>query len=263
MKRRLNFTGRRRIPQKNVSVCLIKDKQGNVVSFNATIDLNGLGFPSDAKVYVDAYRRYELRRFEFGTVGNISPPSDTSLMGLTSPENMRFRILVVDESGTHGKILGLAEVTPEAPKDIKPILDVEFRDIEQRIWKIEFIGDEGSPRLVINKKIPNAENMARYDPRFVMDVYPAVLKEILTYMMFIEGIDSIQDPSVDWHKNWLEFAKTMHPENMPTEIYKPGENNDPGIRKEWLDWFDEVVDEFCLRRDEWVWYVQNMKGEQP
>jgi len=260
MKRRFNYTGRKKITREYVSINLIRDQLGRVTAFNASINLNGLNLPTDAKVYVETYRRYELKRFEFGTVGNLLPPPHTLLTDFTYTENLKFRVLVVD-SRVDGKILAYADrIIPEAPPDKKAILPVDFRDLGQQIWSVEFTGDEGAPQLLINNRISNIQNMAKSDPRFIMDVYPSALREVLIYMIFIEGVDSATDSSVDWHRDWLEFSRMLFPEGPPQEIYKPAEDGNFEVKKDWLEWIERVAAEFCSQRSEWRDYIQIVEG---
>jgi len=260
MKRRFNYTGRKKIPRENVSITLIRDRDGKPRAFSASINLNGLDLPADARAYVEAYHRDEMKRFDFRTAGNIQPP-DTDLTGLAYSENLKFRVLVVDKTGTHGKILAHADrIRLEAPSDKKSILEVEFRDIGQQVWKVEFTGDEGAPILVISNKIPNIQNIAKSDSRFIMDVYPSALREAFIHMFFIDGVDSVTDPSLEWHKDWLEFARIVLPESPPQEIYRPGENADSEVKEEWLEWVDKVVAEFCSQRNEWGEYIRIIEG---
>ena len=51
MKRRINFTQRIKIPQKNTSLTLIREN-GVIKSFNAVINLQNLALPFDAKVFI-------------------------------------------------------------------------------------------------------------------------------------------------------------------------------------------------------------------
>ncbi|MBC7091230.1 MAG: hypothetical protein H5T50_04900 [Nitrososphaeria archaeon] len=261
MKRRFNYTGRKRIPRKNISIVLNRDQQGRIRSFRATINSGGLNLPPDARVYVEAYHREELQRFDFGTWGSISPPPDTRLTGLAHTENLKFRVLVVDESGEHGKILAQADrIAPEVPADRRPILPVEFLDLGQQIWRVEFTGDEGAPLLIINNRIPNIENMAKTDPCFVMYVYPAVIREVLTRMIFIDRVDNISDPSVDWHRDWLEFSRGILPSEGPPEaILDPTAN---GNSEDAVKWIERVVEEFCSSRNEWERYIRLLEGEK-
>jgi len=255
MKRRLNFTGRKRIPREDISIVLTKDAQGNAKSFNAKIDLDSLNLPPDMAVYIEAYRRYELKRFAFGTVGNIQNPPDTLLSDLSNTENLKFRVLVVDKS-VNGKILAHADrITTPSDLDKRGILPVEFRDLGQQVWCVEFKGEGDAPVLVINKKIPNIQNIAKSDPQFIMNVYPSAFREVLIHMIFIDGEDNVNEPETEWHRDWLDFSRTLLAEGFP-ESYKLAKRDNPEIKNDWLDWVDAVVAEFCAKRSEWWGYIR-------
>jgi len=259
MKRRFNYTGRSRILREKVSIILNKDGE-SARSFTATIDLNDMNLPLGAKVYIEAYHRTVVRRFEFGTVGNISLPPSTSLSGLAYAENLKFRILVVDESSDrHGLILAHADrFRPLSEVDRKPILPVDFRDLDQQVWWVDFAGDEGSPVLIINERIPNIQNIAKSDPQFIIYVYPAVIREILIHMIFIEGVESPADPAIDWHRDWLDFSRKILPDGGPPEILDP--RNDNFDKEAAKNWINKVVEEFCSSRNEWREYINQLVG---
>lgn len=259
MRRRINYTGRRKIPKEEVSIILNKDDH-TIRSFNVKINLDGFNFPPDAKIYIDAYHRTEIKRYDFGTVENIVQPHDTGLAGLAYPENLKFRILIVDESGQHGLILAHADgIKPTSDLDMKSILPVDFIDIGQQIWRVDFTGDSGSPILVINKKIPNIETIVKSDPQFIMYVYPAVIREVLTHIVFADGVESPSDPSIEWHSDWLNFSRRVLPGEGPPEILGPWEDNfDGDAAKEWIN---KVVEEFSASRNEWRKFINRISGE--
>ncbi len=259
MKRRFNFTGRRRIPRERISINLNKSGE-SVESFSATIDLNGIDLLSNAKVYLDAYHRTERRRYNFGTVENIVPPQNTGLATLAYGENLKFQLLVVDESEHYGLILAHADkLKPESGADKKPILPVDFRDLGQQIWKVEYSEDENAPLLLLNTKIQNIQNIAKSDPQFIMFTYPAVFREVLIHMVFVEGVASSTDPPIDWHRDWLQFAQRILPGESLPESLNPEDGN---FEKERVKlWIDRVIEEFCASRNEWGEYINRSTGE--
>ena len=259
MRRRFNYTDRSRIPQERISINLNRDVN-SIKSFNAEIDLNDMNLPDGAKVYVEAYHKTEVSRYDFGLVRNIIPANNTDLANLAYSENMKFRILVVDEASEHGLILAHADrIKPTSDTDKKPILPVDFKNIGQQIWKVDFSGDEGSPALVINSNIPNIENIARSDPQFIMYVYPAVIRQVLTHMSFVDGVESSYDPPIEWHKDWLDFSKKIIPGDNPPKILHPKKDNfEP---EEVKNWIDRIVEEFCAGRNEWNLYISSLMEE--
>ncbi len=258
MKRRFNYTGRGRIPREKVVINLSK-KDKEIESFKATIGIDDLKLPPQAKVYVEAYHKTELKRFDFGTVGQIMPPVDMGLSSLEYRENLKFRVLIVDESGKHGRIIADADkIKADADTNKKAILPIEFRDLGQQIWQVDYADDE-CPILLVNKNIPNIENIAKSEPSFIMYVYPAVIREILSHMIFVEGVDSVDEPSEDWHNDWLDFAnRVLLVEEMPSSLDPEGDDFDDS---EAISWINRVVEEFCISREEWNLYINLLLGE--
>jgi len=68
------------------------------------------------------------------------------------------------------------------------------------------------------------------------------------HMIFIEGVDSINDSSTDWHRDWLDFSRTVLAEAFPPRIYKPDAPDNSEIKEDWLRWVDDVVAEFCMKK---------------
>lgn len=239
MKRRFNYTDRKKIERERVYIKFIR-KNGSIVAFSIDkLEISDMNIPPTGEIYVEAYYRTELKRFYLGTVAERTQTC-FSLTDMAYIENLHFRIIVVDPSDK--KILAHADgISPELPSGRKPILPVEFRDLSNEVWRLTYEGEEGSPILLINKKIPNIEYLATNNPQFFVYVYPAVIREILTNMIFIEKIDSVTDPPTEWHYNWLEFSRNLGVE--PTDILQEENLNDN--KEEAIKWIERVVEEFC------------------
>lgn len=240
MKRTINHTGRKRIRREWISLSL-NMQDDSIISFNlAKLELAELNLPPGAQIYVEAYYRTELKLFQFGTVACFSPPQSTCLTDMGYRENLKFRILVVDPNDK--KILAIADgIAPEAPFQRKPILTAEYKDLGNRVWTIIYEGDGGSPILCINNRIPDIQNIAENDPEFFMQVYPSLIREVLSYMVFVEGVDSTADPSVDWHRNWLEFTKLMGVQ--PPKGLEKADNQ--FYEEKVIEWIENAVEAFC------------------
>ena len=248
MRRRFNYTDRKRITLDRISIDISK-KDNNTEYFTANIKLDDMALPDSAKVYVEAYHRTNLMRYGFGSVGVISSPEDTDLSQLANYENLRFRIIVVDESNERGLLLASADkIRPTAAYLKRSILPVSFDDLGRQVWKVDYSGDE--PLLLLNERIPNIHNVARTDPRFRLFVYPAVVREIFTYMFLIDKVNDIDEPEQEWHINWLRFAKRFITDDSfsQAELYDDEFNSD-----DVLNWIDKIVDGFCSSlRKEWL-----------
>lgn len=256
MKRRFNYTGRKKIYREYISLFLNRDNE-DIKSFSLELDLEKMNFKQDYKIYVEVYNKTDAKRFDFGTTGKKITPSDTSLSDIAYYRNIKFRILIVDETGKHGRIIAHADrIIPETDTEIIPILPVDFEDLGKQVWKISFSDIEGAPILILNKNIPNIETIPKTDPQFFMYIIPTIIREILFYIYFVEKIDSTQDPSIEWHKNWLNYAKNI----LPNE--NPPENNDDSSQFEIIVWIDKVIEEFCYNyNNKWDSFVSVLMEE--
>ena len=261
MKRRLNYTERKRIAQERISIELIREN-GGVKCFDASINLDGMTLSDDASVYVEAYHQHELLRYPFGKAGNPSPMVGTDLSELAYHEDLKFRVLVVDESGENGLVLASADKIQPADEGKgdqykKSILPVTFEDLGRQVWRILYDGND--LLLQINFNIPNIKSVARTDPRFFLHIYPSAVREILTHMVFIDGVDDLDDPDIDWHRNWLDFSRQITPNIEIPSYLDPGQKEFD--RVEVTEWIDKVVAEFCTSRShEWRRYIGLEEG---
>lgn len=239
MKRRFNYTDRKRITQDRITISLTRRK-GLAESFSASVKLDELGLPDAAKVYVEAYHRTDSARYPFGTVSNPISPEQTGLSDLAHPEDLRFRILVVNEAEEQGLILASADrIRPTAEYEKQSILPVEIGDLGRQVWKLDFTGDQ--PVLVLNERLPNIHNLPTTDPRFRLYILPAVLREIYYYMFFVDRIDDLEEPAVEWHRNWLVFARRF----FPQEAEWPEKSDDEFSSEDVTNWINLLEREFC------------------
>jgi hypothetical protein len=247
MKRRFNYTGREKLTRDVVKISTNK-LDGKTKSISVSFDLNEIKYPSDTKIYLDAYHKTDRKRFDFGKISQRVYPDDLTIDELSYTDNLMFRLLLIDESGEHGKIIAHADrIRADEAADKKPILPVRFDDLGQQIWKLEFTGDEGGPILCVNSNIPAVEYIVKSDSVFFMFVFPAAIREILTHMIFIDKVENQEDPLVAWHYDWLMYSMTILPNESIPKL-EPDEREDENI----IDWIDKVVEEFCnSRRFEW------------
>jgi hypothetical protein len=257
MKRRFNYTGREKLTRDVIKISTNKIN-GKSKSISVNINLDKTKYPITTKIYLDANHKFERKRFDFGTVSQIKIPEDLSVSDLAYSENLMFRLMLVDESGEHGRIIAHADrIRADEDAEKKPILPVRFEDLGQQIWKLDFTGDEGGPVLCVNSNIPAVENLVKTDSVFFMYVFPAAIREILTYMIFIDEVENQEEPPVTWHSDWLKYSKIVLP-NEPIPNLEPGGREDDDV----INWIDQVVEEFCnSRRFEWEATKAKLMGE--
>lgn len=242
MKKTFNYSGRRKIYKSEFRINL--NTSNGHKTIDVTLSLDGNKYDSNARIFLDAFYRTERKRFDFGKVGNITYPNDLSVDELIYTANLMFRLIIVDTTVSIGRIIAHADnIKIDNNSNTIPLLPVSYINLGHQVWKIDFTDLQG-PTLIINNKIMNTESIIINDPSFYMHVYPAVIREIFVHMVFIDGVDDLEDPSVTWHKNWLIFSKEILPnDNHPKSLVLEPEGNTE--KDEALRWIDNIVSEFC------------------
>lgn len=239
MLKKLNFTERRRLGRNAVEITLRREADG-VLAFDARLDLKGKRLDSDARVYVEAHRRTSYMRFDFGRVGAIEPPADRRLVEIESDNLVNFRVKIVDESSRFHRILAVAEGIRVSDREQDAssrmsLLPVEFVREMDEVWRVSF--DSEGPALMLNSSIEGIESKARNDATFFALVYPAVVRQILTRIVMIDGYDEVDGD--EWWGLWLRWAAEMLGEPAPA-------SDDRDAREAWID---RVVAQFARNQN--------------
>lgn len=230
MQRTINHTGRRKIEVKELQINL-KDTSDGTPEFDVDFSLNKEKLPDNASIYIEAYQRNTLQRFNFGTVGEIRKPENRKLDQLDLSSPSLFRIRIVDETEHLGRLIASAErLKPEGDNDEDQrasLLVIRSRQLDQQTWKVEF-DTGGKPELVINSRIPNAIGQLKENPHFQSLILPAAFRQILMFFLWNEDED---EGTIA--EQWMTFAEHMAGE-------KP-QSNDP---QQQINWVDDVVNQF-------------------
>jgi hypothetical protein len=168
-------------------------------------------------VFIEAYHRTSFMRFDCGSVGALSIPSDRRLTAIEG-SSIRFRIKIVDQH----RILAVADdirVTEEAPEEaagMVPLLPVQFTGaLGQQAWRVVFEPD--TPVLELNNRIEGIESIARDDALFFALVYPAAVRAILTQILLVDGHESFEDPT-EWWALWVLWASRQTASAPPADV---------------------------------------------
>lgn len=237
MIRRFNYTGRKKIPRSRIRIRVADE--GGRRRFDAELDLDGLGLPAPALLFVEAYYRAAFRRFAFGTVGDPRSPAERWLDGIPVSSPL-FRVKVVARENGVARILAAADrVVPETSdrqdEARQSLLPVDFEDLGDRVWTLDL--DSDWPRLCLNSRLEGIREAARSGPEFLTLVYPEVFRAILTRALQEDRFDPDCDDDDDWGTLWLRFACR--------ELGRPQPPR--GSDAEALQWVDEAVNAFCAR----------------
>ena len=251
MIRRLNYTGRRRIPRENIRIAIYRN--GDTEEFDARVSCAGLGLPDSACVFVEAYHKSDWMRFDFGTVGQLVMPRDRRLTAFYRGARVLFRVKAVATNGESGKILAEADriipLSPDSERDRDPLLPVRVVEgLGCQIWRLTW---ESGPVLELNRQEPEVKRLLTSDSRFKWLVLPQVLRAVLIRVL-AEEVDEEEDAGGGGEgQRWLDFALSLYPVAPP----KP-EDRDRELIENWVD---DVVAAFCARNnvmESWRWALR-------
>jgi len=251
--RTLNYTGRKRIRREDARITMGMENGENV--FAAKLSLADYDLPTDAHIFVEAYRQTQYMRFDYGQAGAMRIPDDRLLRDFDSAEGILYRVKVVTSADPHGLLLAEADqIRPrkhiEEDENRVPLLPVVPDDsMGDEIWRLEF--DDQQTLLRVNSTLGDWRAMARH-PAFVSLVYPAVLRIVLSRILKQENHRDTDDQD-DWRSRWLSFAV-----RLPGVEDPPGEDDEAHLD----DWIDNTASAFCRQHNIRQSYEQYWAGAQ-
>jgi len=200
---RINSTGRKRIHREHVRIRLTEFGGGHPPSFTADIQLpEDLKLDPSAKIYVEPYVKTSSMRFDFGTVGQMTPPVDCVLSDIDAGATVLFRVKVVDETEEVGRILASANgIRPQDDADgddRRPLLPVRSANLGEEIWQLE-IDREAGPTLIVNSRVPDLIETLKRDAYLQGIIYPEVVRRLVREVF---GADTGYEEDEDWVMDW-------------------------------------------------------------
>lgn len=235
VQRRFNSTGRRRITRDRVDIALEQDPDLDIIpAARATLRLEGLELPTDAKVAIDAYYRTSSMRFQCGTVNSLAIPERMVLSEIDRGGAVRFRVLVIAADGT-GRILaaadGLRPSTPGDGADRQALLPMRETDIGNELWKIDVEYGTG-PVLLVNNRVAGLAAQIRAAPLLQGLILPHAFRAILQNLNPGGEID--EDDL--WGGHWRRFLSEL---GVATEAEDPDDTDAVEL------WIESAVAAFC------------------
>lgn len=241
MIRRLNFTGRRKLARKDVTIRL-----GPSGGVEARFVLESYGLPPSARVFVEAYRQTAWQRLDFGTVAEPAPTSALALTGFGSRQGIRFRVRVVEAepAGPAPRILalvdGLTAVAPPGAPGGLSLLPVDWGELASRTWSLE-IDDESGPLLLVSRALVTDREAFVGSPEFVSLVLPEVLRRILERALLSGAADD--EAESGWSADWLRLARAL-----PGVAPPPERGGEAALSDDEEDWLEGAVEAFGRAR---------------
>jgi hypothetical protein len=241
MKRTFNYTGRKKIERKDVSIT-VRDEHGSLF-FDAELRLAAYQFPRNAEVWLEVHRQNLWMQFPWGTVSALRVPTDRKLTEFDVSDGILFRVRVVQPQGQeHHKLLGEADgvhfIKVCEPTDRRrPLITPEPEALDQLLWKLDMESDP--PRLLVNKDAkPSYRDLVR-SPYFISLVYPEVLRRLLTRALVQEKWTEDDDEG-GWTSDWMKFARNL---GVPWPPPAPA----PDLQADCEAWIEEAVAAFARR----------------
>lgn len=247
MIRRINFTGRKKLPRSHASIMLYTNPDGPS-EFTAALDFNGADLPADARVYVEAYYRAAFQRFDFGTVASAGQYADQRwTLDQLQSQIAFFRVKIVDERADIGRIIGIIERIKPRSSDNRHLAEtsllwVNFVDLGDQIWRLYLSEDDDMPVLEVNRELQTDSSVSEFvrsHPLFFGLVYPAAVREILAYVLRADAYP-VGDED-DWRAQWLRLGAAWSGAPVTERDFREWDEADKA------DWINGVVDAFCQR----------------
>lgn len=235
MIKRINYTKRKKIKSEHVGVS-VREVSGSHPVASISVSLEDYKLPSDASVFVEAYRKASYMRVELGTVGDHIATHDFVMSEFSSPEGVLFRVKVVGQSEglTRNGPLLLAvadQVSPTEGEEEDTAYEKLIRfvpeDLNGEIWRLDF---EDGPMIQFERAYWEDRSTIVRSGWFFPLVLPTVLRESLRNALEDDYRSTEGD---DWQARWLRFAQSI-----PGDASLPSEDDVE-------DWIDSKVAAFC------------------
>jgi hypothetical protein len=251
-KRRLNSTGRKKIPQDKVDLRILTNVPGEPMRAKLGIDLGSLELPGSASVSVEAYQRSTAMRFDCGTIAAKKIPDTIYLNELDQGVGVLFRIKIVDRELHQGKILASADRLRPAiegeHEGRRSIFPVEYRNLGQEVWQVE-IDDDVGPTLFLNSKMPALVHRLHENPLLAGAVLPAAFRAVLVHL--VHNLSEDDEDGAVWKTDWKRFCgEGLGVEDDPEDL------EDEEAREAWVA---DAVRRYCEAKA----FVEKAKQMKP
>jgi hypothetical protein len=235
-KRRINSTGRKRIPRELVDIRMHPIKDDEPLAASGTFALNGLGFPADSSVVLEAYQRSSGMRFNCGTVGNLQVPPTLYLNEIDRDTTVLFRLKVIQADAGSGRLLGSADrLRPSDSNDApgrRSIFPIKERALGDEVWRVEL--DDAGPVLLLNSRIPGFKHRILENSLITGIMLPTAFRTVLQHLVRDSVVDD--DDQDDWRILWLRYLKEELSIDDDLAGLSPDEHD---------EWVETAVRKFC------------------
>jgi hypothetical protein len=209
--KRFNYTGRKKILQKDVQIRLQADFQDKPV-VDVAIDLGTYEFPHDSSVFLEPQNKTRFMRIPLGQAAKSVRCNLIELDQFDDADGLDFRVKVVDEAG--GLLLGIVENIKPYNKDDKlddnqrSILPVSSVNLSSYgvMWRIEYGGDQQAV-LQVERELGSRDQVVR-SLMFRAFILPTAMRQILVKVTSEDWDEELSERS-ELSTRWLLFAKQI------------------------------------------------------
>jgi hypothetical protein len=238
--RHFNYTHRVRIPASKIHVEIERGEDGEYRGIVKKLDLGERGRHPDevwkaANVVVEA-RRVSTGSYHKQILGTVAqtqekkPITPIELSEFPDESEIVFRFKVVDADK---KLLGEADgirTGERAETEREPLIPLILTDLKEELWKVDTSDEAVGPRVLVNKRLPNASGLLTGDPVVRGLILPQIIRQVLA------EVATTDQQSEAWAVNWVSFADRLGHSELP----------DAEDEKAVEDWVDDVVESFTV-----------------
>ena len=239
MRRKLNFTGRRKIPRSMIGLSVGGDNGERSISCMARIE-KSIVADSAGRVVLEAYSGAQVERRELGTISNpIDIVADRTILQLLGgTPRFAVKVLAANSAQILASAIGLAPEDNDVggQKALLPMMLTKMN----LPWKIGF-PDEGDdtndgPILYVSDRVPGGTARLQNDEAFLALVLPTAVEQISA-----EAV-AYGRPSEGWQERW--YKRILVGLAGEFDNLQPEDDNFDSARS---DWAARTAEEFCQK----------------
>ena len=237
--RHFNYTHRVRIPASKIHVEIERGENGKYRGVLKKLDLTEHGRHAEemwkaAQVVVEA-RRVSTGSYHRQILGSVvetqkKPITPIELAEFPNESEIVFRFKVVDpDKKLLGEVDGVRTGEP-ADTEREPLIPLIPTDLKEELWRVDTSDEAVGPRVLVNKRLPNASGLLTHDPVVRGLIVPQIVRQVLAV------VAASEQQSESWTANWISFAARLG------HLELPDTENDEAVQ----GWVDDVVELFTV-----------------
>lgn len=239
MRRKINFTGRRKIPRSMIGLAVGVNSGERSVSCIARIE-KSIVADSDGRVILEAYSGAQVERRDLGTIGEpIDIAADrTILQSLGGTPRFAVKVLAADSARILASAIGLVPEDNDTGGQ-KALLPMVLTKMNLP-WRVGFPdeGDDTSdgPILYVSDRIPGGTTRLQNDEAFLALVLPTAVEQISAEVV------AFGRPTEGWQERW--YKRILIGLAGEFDNLQPDDDEFDSVRN---DWAARTAEEFCQK----------------